>query len=82
MITEGILNFVFSVLSGFLRLLPDISWNVQETAFNTFLDFLKVICYILPMPTVLFILTTIIAVTVFRIIISLIKTIWDLLPLV
>lgn len=81
MIVEGILNGVFAIVEALLRLLPDISWNLDTTAFNVFLDILEMVCYLLPMPTIVTIVTLVIGLVTFRIIISLIRTIWELLPL-
>lgn len=68
-------------LQGLLSLLPDISWNVENNFLNSVLDIFQVVCYLLPMKTVVAILTIIISINVFKIIISIIKTIWQLIPL-
>ena len=80
MISEFFLIMIFKVLSGMLNLLPDVSWSVDTTAFSYFLDIVRIVGYLVPAQTVYAIITLIVAFTVFRIIISLIKTIWDLLP--
>lgn len=80
MITEGILNVFFAVLSGFFTLLPEISWNVKPDSFSAFFEIIRFAGYLLPMDTVFMILSAIISFTMFRIVISLIKTIWGLLP--
>lgn len=82
MISEFILNIIFGIVSGMLALLPDISWNVDSSALNTFMDYVRVASYMLPMDTVGTIFGLVCAIISFRIIISLIKTIWELLPLV
>ena len=80
MISEFFLNIIFKFLSGMLNLLPDVSWSVDTTAFSYFLDIVRIVGYLVPAQTVYAIITLMVAFTVFRIIISLIKTIWDLLP--
>ena len=80
MISEFFLNIIFKFLSGMLNLRPDVSWSVDTTAFSYFLDIVRIVGYLVPAQTVYAIITLIVAFTVFRIIISLIKTIWDLLP--
>ena len=80
MISEFFLNIIFKFLSGMLNLLPDVTWSVDTTAFSYFLDIVRIVGYLVPAQTVYAIITLIVAFTVFRIIISLIKTIWDLLP--
>lgn len=82
MVTEGIINLVFGIVEGLLSLLPDISWNVDGTVFDIFFDVLEMVCYLLPMGTVFAIFLIVVGLTMFRVVISLIKTIWDLLPLV
>lgn len=80
MIVEAILNVMFNFLGGILGLLPDISWDVSTSAFEYFLDIVRVVGYLMPINTVTTIIKLIIALTIFRIIIAVIKTVWDLLP--
>lgn len=80
MIGEFVLNIVFSIVSGFLSLLPDFEFSVDSSAFDYFLGIVRVASYMLPMGTVSIILGLIVHLTIFRIVISFIKTIWDLLP--
>lgn len=80
MILEVILSIVFNVLEGLLALLPDISWNVDNNALSGIFDLIDVILYIFPINTVLTIFALVIIINNFKIVISIIKTIWDLLP--
>ena len=82
MIGEFLLDIAFGILSGLLSMLPDFSWNVDTSAFSYFLSILQVAGYIFPWGTVLRIIGIIFSISVIRIVISVIKTIWDLLPLV
>lgn len=82
MIGEFLLNIVFSIVSGFLALLPPIDFSVDSSAFDYFLGIVRVASYMLPMGTVSTILALIVSLTIFRIVIAFIKTIWDLLPVV
>jgi len=82
MLSEFFLDIVFKFLSGFLNLLPDISWSVDTSFFSYFTDIISVVSYMLPMAHVSMIINTIIVLTVFRIFIAIPKTIWDLLPFV
>lgn len=82
MISEFFLNIVFGLVSGMLELLPDISWSVETSAFEFLLSFLRCAAYLLPWGTVLAILGLIVSFSVFRVIIAIIKAVWDLLPLV
>lgn len=82
MVVEGILNVVFGIVQGLLSLLPDIHWNVDGTFFDVFFDVLEMVCYLLPMGTVVTIFYIIVGFTIFKAVISLIRTIWELLPIV
>ena len=82
MITEFFINIVFNLVSGMLELLPDITWSVDTSAFTFFLDAIRVAGYMLPVNTVIAICDLVIALTIFRIVISIPKAIWDLFPLV
>ena len=80
MISEFLLNIVFGIASGALSLAPDITWNVDTSAFSYVRDIIAVVGYLLPMDTVVAIVSLIIGFTVFRFVIALIRTVWDLLP--
>ena len=82
MIVEVLLNAVFGVLTIFLKLLPDISINVDSQLFSAFMDSVSMVLYLLPMGTVMTIYNIIVLIIVFRIVVALIKTVWDLLPIV
>lgn len=81
MITQGILSIFFAVVNGLFSLLPDVSWDVSSTAMTNFFEVFHLLGYFLPMETVVAIFGLIIVITNFRIGVSIIKTIWQLLPL-
>ena len=82
MISEFLLNIVFNIVEGALSILPNFSWSVENTFFSTALDLLRLSCYLLPMGTIATIIGIINVLLLFRIAISLLKTIWEILPLV
>ena len=82
MVTEGIINIIFGIVEGLLAFLPEISWNVDGSLFDIFFDVLEMVCYLLPMGTIITIIHLVISFIMFRVVVSLIKTIWELLPLV
>lgn len=82
MVTEFIIDLVYNIVSGLLSILPDISWDVDSSIFSYFIGILQAAGYMLPMGTVSTIVGLIVSLTVFRIVISLVRTIWDLLPVV
>ena len=82
MISEFILNIVFNIVEGVFSILPAFDWNVEGAFFQGALDMLRLAGYVLPMGTIAAIITIINALLLIRIGVSLIKTIWELLPLV
>lgn len=80
MIVETIFNLLFAILENFLDMLPDVSWQVDGSFLEVFFDVLRMVCYLLPMGTVIKIISIIIVVNIFRVVIAFIKSIWDLLP--
>lgn len=82
MITEGLLNVVFVLVERVLSILPDFEWTVNANSFDAIFDVLRLAGYLLPMGTIVTITAIVLYVTSFKIAISLIKTIWELLPLV
>lgn len=83
MVSEFFLNVFFSIVTGILSLFPHgIEWNVDSGIMGTFLSVVSSICYFLPMGTVRAIIALIVSFGVFRVAIRLIKTLWDLLPVV
>lgn len=80
MITEFFLDIVFRIVSGFFDLMPDITWSVETTSFQYFMDILKFAGYMFPWGTVVAISSIIIGISIFRIVIAAIKSLWDILP--
>lgn len=80
MILEGILNVLFSAADSLFSILPDVSWNVDSGVFTAFFDILRMVGYLLPMPTVIAILRIVIVINGFKIGVSIVKTVWDLIP--
>lgn len=82
MIGEFFLNIIFNIVTGMFSMLPNWTWNVTSGAFGVALNIIRTVSYLLPMSTVGAIVGIIVSITIFRIVISIIKTIWELLPLV
>lgn len=82
MIVEFFMNIVFNIVEGALSILPAFDWNVKSAFFQGFLDVLRLACYMLPMGSIIMMINIICTLMAFRILVSIIKTIWDLLPLV
>lgn len=82
MIPEFFINIGFSLLESLLSVLPDVSISFDTGILSTFFDFIDVALYIFPFQTVAFVIGAVISFNVFKIIISSVRTIWDLLPFV
>ena len=82
MIIEAVLNIVFGLVEGVLSLVPAVEWNVNASFFSSALDFVRLACYMLPMDTIIQIIMIINLIMGWRIAIALLRTIWDVLPLV
>ena len=82
MITELIINMLFASVTLFLTLIPQISFTIPADIVSNLTDFFHVIFYFVPVSTFLSIVGVSVALHSFRTIISLIKTIWNLLPFV
>lgn len=82
MIVEGMMSLVLSIVQGILSLIPDIDWSIPPNVFASAVQYLGVAFYVLPMGTVFTICSLLVVLQMFRIAVSLIKTIWALLPLV
>lgn len=80
MIVEGIFNLLFLPVEILLAPLTVFNFVVDSSIFAPILSFLNMSAYLIPikelMPIVLFSVSLII----FKIVVSIIKTIWDLLP--
>lgn len=87
MIGEFLLNIIFTIVTGILDSFSmfgifDIAWDVGSAKWSTFFDIVRSICYFLPVDTISTIVGLIVSFAIFRVVIRLIITIWDLLPIV
>lgn len=82
MVTTTLIQGILAIVSGFFSILPDIAWNVNSGNFQSFLNIVGSICYLLPLGTINAIIALNVGFIIFKSIISLIKTIWDVLPIV
>lgn len=82
MILQLILSFVFGIVNVLLLPFSGISFLFRTDAFTTVMQYLNVVFYILPIQNFVPIIAFVIATMGLRIIISLLKTIWSILPFV
>lgn len=81
MISEFFLNIIFTLVGWMLEPIPAITIPAMDST-STFFGFVRCGLYLLPLNTIATIVGILVAISLFRIFISIIKTIWDLLPLV
>ena len=83
MIFNPLLNIINSLITILLLPLQAISISIDFISGISFLhSFFAVIYYLLPIDNILPLIFFVIVITIFKIVISLIKTIWELLPIV
>lgn len=82
MITEKLIDILFAVTSGLFSILPDVSWDVNTSAFEYLRSVLEMVCYLIPLGTVKALIALIISIAVFRAMVALFWVIRDLLPFI
>lgn len=82
MITDKLLDIVFNFLMTVLDTLPVMDVEIDFSVLNTFLDVIGIGLYFFPWQKVAPILGLIVLLQVWRIVISIIRVIWEVLPLV
>lgn len=80
MIVESIFNLLFSFVFGIFQLFPSANWTIPDGVFNTVQGIIGACCYFLPMHTVVAILGIVLWINIFRIGVSFIKTLWQIIP--
>ena len=81
MIGEFLLSIVFNIVESALSVLPAFDWNIKASFFQSALDMVRLAGYMLPMDTIGAIISIVFVLILWRIAISILKTIWDILPL-
>lgn len=81
MIVEVFLNIIFKIVNVLLSPLEVLNFVFDSSVFSTVVHYLDIVFYFIPIGNLMPIVIFIIAMFSFRAIVSLIKTIWQLLPL-
>ena len=81
MIVETLLNMFLSFASILIDGLPTLDMGATIQTFDTFLNYVDMAAYFIPMDTVTGILKVIIAEEAFKIGLSIVKLIWHFIPL-
>ena len=82
MISEFFMSIVFNLVEGALSILPNWNFNIDTAFLTTAFDLIRTAFYLLPMGTIVTMISIIWFFHLFRITISVLKTIWEVLPLV
>lgn len=80
MITDAIIGIAYNIFMFLFGGFQPLHFNFDIKLVDTVKDFLAFIFFILPMDGLLDIVPVIIIIVLFRILISFIKTVWDLIP--
>ena len=71
---------VIVAVFGLLALLPAIQIDVDAVTSSSAWSWILAACYFIPVPTVSAIAGIVLALWTFRVVVALVRTIWDLLP--
>lgn len=82
MIIQSLLMFVFDIINYLLLPFDAIGMVVSSSYFTTFGQYLSAINYIIPMANFIPIIAFLISTMALRVLVALLKTVWDILPLV
>ena len=82
MIIETIFNIIFSVVDILLIPFDGLNLIISSNVFNTVLEYLSVVTYVLPIQNFIPIIVFVTSTMLLRIVISALKTLWDMLPLI
>ena len=78
MIVEGLFDFFFDFI---INLFPSVNISIPPGIITGAVQAFQVVFYIVPMATVFSIIAITLSLHAFRIVVALIKTLWDLLPI-
>lgn len=81
MVTEGILTVVFGIINIILMPLNVVNFVVNALAFEPIVQFINMALYLIPFKELMPIFVFFVSMMLFRIAVAIIKTIWDLLPI-
>lgn len=81
MISEKLIQFLLDIFLSMTEGLEEISISIPEVLLGFVADCFAFLFWFLPMDTVITIVSISLSIMVFRIAVSLIKTIWQLLPI-
>jgi hypothetical protein len=81
MVVDFAINIAYKVFMFFFGGFEPLRFNFDISVYSTFNNFISFIFYIIPIDGLKPIISLIISITLFRVIVSIVKTVWDLLPI-
>lgn len=86
MVTEKLLDFLFLIADKLLGILPEFSYTStirrNWSSYLGFWQYVEMGAYLLPLDTIVSIISLVIVISLFRLAVSVIRAVWDLLPFV
>ena len=85
MITQGLITLLLKIITPILSLLPDISipsLNSVGAGYEMFVSYVRMALYFIPLSTVSTIFEIIILFMIVRCVVSFLKTLWAIIPIV
>ena len=82
MIIESLFNLLFSVVNILLLPFDGLNFIIGSDVFSTVINYCSVALYIFPIQNFMPIIAFVIGTMTIRILISALKTLWDILPLI
>ena len=82
MIIELLFNLLFSVVNILFLPFDGLNLIIGSDIFSTVMNYCSVALYVIPIQNFIPIIVFVIGTMTFRILISVLKTLWDILPLV
>jgi len=82
MIVESLLSVVFGLINFILLPLQIVDFALDLVALEPVIQFINMALYLIPFRELMPIFIFFMSMMTFRVVVSLIKTIWDLLPIV
>ena len=82
MIPDALINLIYSIVSGMMLPIEGLTFVVDLSKLQPILQYFQMALYIIPFAQLMPIFTFFVALMGWRIVVSILRTIWDILPLV
>ncbi len=82
MIIDSIFNIILSFFNTIIDIIPTVDINMDFSLIDNILEFIKMACFFFPIGNLLPIIVFNIGIVTYKFVINLLRTIWDIVPLV